>query len=188
MCPGQRLAVSSLARRGWVLALLLGVAGMVSSGELTGVPEVMDGDTLVLGGMTSQLAGVHAPSIEQTRFSPQEWACGDQAALALEQLVDGQVIRCTVAEAGETTTAAACSLDVLEVNGWVVREGWGLAAEEAALYVPLQHQAAEAERGMWLGGFKPTPAWIAWASGKLKPGDFDCSVCAARKQRLKEKP
>ena len=169
-----------------LLAWLMTHAGDGFGAEIDGVPQVLAGDTLVVAGKELLLAGVDSPAPDQPCYAPDAWACGEHSARGLEQRIDSRPVRCIIADSNDEARAV-CYLDELELNHWVVIEGWGLE-ETPGRYAKAQRQAIAAERGIWLGGFEPTPTWIAWASGRLKPDDFSCGACAARKKRISDQP
>ena len=186
MHSGQRFTLTGL-RRAWVSLCLVGSASLAMGAEISGVPQVVDGDTLTVEGQTLRLAGVDAPARDQPCYSPDEWECGEGAAQALAGLVNQQIVLCTVTEESDTPSAV-CSLEERELNAWMVTHGWGLAASAPGPYTHLEEQAAVAKRGLWLGGFEPTAVWKAWVAGTLNPDDFSCGVCAARKHHIKDNP
>lgn len=183
MYPSQGSALPRIAGVSLLICMVV-CAGSVSGVELGGVAQVVAGDTIIVDGKELVLAGVDSPALDQPCYAPDEWACGERSARGLEQRIGSRSIRCIFAEPHDDARAV-CYLGELELNHWVVSEGWGLA-ETPGRYAQAQRQAVAAERGIWLGGFDPTPTWIAWASGRLIPGDSSCNVCAARKQRISD--
>ena len=170
-----------------VVAMVFSIAPLIVVAELVGVPVVSDGNTLELDGRLIRLADVDVPALEQTCFAPEQWSCGEQAAEALERLIDSRPVRCR--GNAEQSQAAVCQVEDVELNRWLVAQGWALAAEEAPRrYLERQELAAGAGKGVWRGGFEPNVLWHAWAAERLDPADFAaCSPCSARKQRLKDK-
>lgn len=185
MHPSQGSALTRIAGISLLVWLMIHSGGGFSA-EIDGVPQVLAGDTLVVAGKELLLAGVDSPAPDQPCYAPDEWACGELSARGLEQRIDSRLVGCVLARSNDEARAV-CYLDELELNHWVVSEGWGLE-ETPGPYAEVQRQAIDAERGIWRGGFEPTPTWIAWASGRLKPDDFSCSVCAARKKRISDQP
>ena len=57
-------------------------------------------------------------------------------------------------------TLAICTVGGLDVNAWLVSEGWALAYRRYSLaYVALEEAAQAAQRGMWRGRFVPPWEW-----------------------------
>lgn len=70
------------------VGLILAMAvGAVSAKTLVGVASVIDGDTIEIRGEKIRLHGIDAPeSGQRCHRSDGEWACGQQAALALARV------------------------------------------------------------------------------------------------------
>ena len=63
---------------------------------LEGRASVIDGDTVEIHGQRIRLHGIDAPESRQLCTTPQgeEWRCGQRAALALADRIDGATLRC----------------------------------------------------------------------------------------------
>ena len=172
--------------RAWVALCLMVLSDYAVGTELQGVAQLLTGDTLIVQGQPVRLSGVLAPAPGQPCFSPDEWSCGDDSLAALDRLIGERVIRCIFTHKS-VPPDATCWLRGVDLNAWVVAQGWGLAQDNSSPYFDLQAQAAASERGIWYGGFKPTATWTAWASQKQAPARAGSSPCSARKQSLKNK-
>jgi endonuclease YncB( thermonuclease family) len=143
---------------------------------------VLDGSTLAIGAERVPLRGVYAPGLDQVCLDGEaEWPCGRMAAVALRDFVGERSIRCD-REAGEPSPAAVCRVGEDELNRWLVAEGWGLADADAPVaYREAEGSAVAAGKGIWRGGFSPSPAWRLRASERARSsGSEACDVCAMR--------
>jgi endonuclease YncB( thermonuclease family) len=74
------------------------IACLVWSGteasDLSGVPRVVDGDTLTIGATKIRMEGIDAPETDQICLDAQasRWACGIEARNQLASFVSGQAI------------------------------------------------------------------------------------------------
>ena len=96
------------------------------SKELTGIPRVVDGDTLVLNGIKIRLEGIDAPESDQICLDEkaQRWTCGITARDRLDQKIGGNPITCSTTERDKyRRELATCRLGSENLNQWLVREG-----------------------------------------------------------------
>ena len=179
-------ATHTLIGRAWRALCLLGASDCLIATELHGVAQLFAGDTLIVQGQTVRLAGVLAPTPGQPCFSPEEWPCGDDSLDALARLTDEQAVSCMFSHTNGPLEAY-CWLRDVDLNAWMISQGWALAKEDSSPYLEFQARAVTQERGIWAGGFKPTAAWMTWAAEKQPPESSGCSPCSARKQNLTNK-
>jgi endonuclease YncB( thermonuclease family) len=121
-----------------------------------GVVQVLDGDTLNLGGQRIRLYGVDAPESEQScERGGVAWRCGADAAAALRNFVAGRQVNCTaIGRDVYGRTIAQCAADGQDVGAWLVREGLAVAYREySTTYVADEARARGERRGIWGGSF-----------------------------------
>lgn len=185
--PWMRATISHATR---LLAASLLAAGVVSAAGLggttrppslpggqasiTGLANVIDGDTITVNGLRIRLEGIDAPEAGQTcrRSSVGWWACGTEATGALAGLIERKVVRCE--QRGHDKygrTLAVCFLGALDVNAWLVGNGHAWAfVKYSRSYVQEEAQARAKRLGIWQG--ESTPAWEyrarRWASAEDK--------------------
>ncbi|MGI9382299.1 MAG: thermonuclease family protein [Methyloligellaceae bacterium] len=82
-----------------VIAMVVAASDLrstVGSYSITGKAEIVDGDTLIVGGVRIRLYGIDAPEAGQKckRNNGKTWACGKAAIEALTTLVEGKEVSC----------------------------------------------------------------------------------------------
>jgi endonuclease YncB( thermonuclease family) len=125
--------------------------------------RVIDGDTLDLAGKRIRIWGIDAVEGDQIcQRDGREWRCGDDAARALETLVDqGEIICAEVDRDQYGRTVATCTVNGRDVGSAMVRSGWALdyAKYSHGAYLGEQLDAVQAQRGLWSGSFVPPWEW-----------------------------
>ena len=127
---------------------------------IVGRASVVDGDTLEIGGVRIRLWGVDAPEASQMcqMASGERWPCGRRAAFALADFLGQRTVHCTPKEVDRYgRPVAVCTVGGVEVNRWLVAEGWALAyvAYGGGVYLDAQAQAKAQRKGIWQGTFQP---------------------------------
>ena len=152
-----------------LLAILLS-ATPAKANELNGVASVIDGDTVEIRGTRIRLHGIDAPESRQlcTRPSGQSWRCGQQAALALSDRIGRRSAICVARDTDRYgRTIAVCSQDGIDLNAWMVAEGWAVAYRQYSRdYVLADTEARSAGRNIWSGTF--VMPWD-WRRGARSP-------------------
>jgi endonuclease YncB( thermonuclease family) len=123
---------------------------------LTGKADIVDGDTIKVGGIPVRLFGIDAPEGRETcERDGNTYACGKQATKALANLIAGQPVQCEI-ERRDTYGRALgiCTVANTELNGSMVRGGWALAfVKYSDRYAADQAEAEKAKVGIWAGSF-----------------------------------
>ena len=107
-------------------ALIVLVSSSALAADLTGVPRVVDGDTIIVGGMKVRLEGIDAPETDQLCLDAEgkKWTCGISARDRLQQHIAGQSVSCTTeGQDRYGRMLAVCRLGAEDLNAWMVREG-----------------------------------------------------------------
>jgi endonuclease YncB( thermonuclease family) len=147
---------------GFCLAALLLLPSSATSAELAGVASVIDGDTLEVRGTRVRLFGIDAPESRQTcTLDDRSYRCGQQAALALADKIGRRPVTCARRDTDRYgRLVAVCRLGRVDLNGWLVREGWALAYRAySTAYADEEAAAQRARRGLWRGSFTPPWEW-----------------------------
>jgi len=135
-------------------------------GAVVGKPIVVDGDTVMLNGAKVRLWGVDAPEMAQQCSADfqQTWRCGQEAAVALKQLIAAQDLACyEKARDGNGVMVGQCFVGQIDVNGWITKNGWALAfREHTTQYVSRESMAKLRRAGVWrTGGIESPSEWRA---------------------------
>jgi endonuclease YncB( thermonuclease family) len=73
------------------------VCSLAQAADLSGIPRIVDGDTLAIGATKVRLEGIDAPETDQVCLNANgaRWACGIDARDQLVAHVAGREIRCS---------------------------------------------------------------------------------------------
>lgn len=140
-----RTVFFSIVFAGCAVAAQAGVEGRV---------EVVDADTIRVGGETVRLFGIDAPEIGQPCIlAGQERDCGVWAARAVAQEFGGAYARCD--DRGQDRYGrqiAKCSVNGTDMGATLVISGLAQAFTRYSTdYVDIEKQAIVARRGIWAG-------------------------------------
>lgn len=127
---------------------------------LVGRASVVDGDTLEVHGQRIRLWGIDTVESSQTCLDSRgkPWPCGRRAAFALADFIGQSPVACTPKDTDRYgRVVAVCVVKGVELNRWLVEEGWALAYLQygGAVYLEAQREAERAKRGIWQGSFVP---------------------------------
>lgn len=131
-----------------------------------GEPSVLDGDTIRIGATTYRLHGIDAPEKAQTCLRDGvEWLCGQESALYLRSLVQGQQVACEQRDRDRYgRVVAVCRAGEIELNREMVRAGLAWAYRKYSLdYVAEEGGARIRAAGIWAA--ESVPAW-EWRRGR----------------------
>jgi endonuclease YncB( thermonuclease family) len=121
--------------------------------DITGVPTVIDGQTLEVGGRRFKLWGIAAPEPRQTCvIRGRDYNCGRISTTALMDLVAGGNVTCRPVKG--TKDVARCYAGGYELSEGMIHTGWALAMpRDHARFARIEAKAAVARRGLWQGKF-----------------------------------
>src|ERR1035441_3835114 len=106
------------------------VCSLAQAADLSGVPRIVDGDTLAIGATKVRLEGIDTPETDQVCLNANgiHWACGIDARDQLAEHIAGRAIECSSHGTDVyRRTLATCYLANEDLNAWMVRQGWALA-------------------------------------------------------------
>jgi len=137
------------------------------------VSQVIDGDTVTVGGRDVRLQGIDAPESDQLH--------GANATRALERLIGGKRVQLDVTGTDRYDRLIAVVYhDRRNVNRWLVKQGhaweYDRYSDDPAL-ARLERQAREANRGLWAAS-DPMAPWEWRDRGRdsgSQTADRDCS-------------
>ncbi len=162
--------------RSLLAALLFCTAAATATADpLTGVAEVIDGDTIRLEGKPVRLDGIDAPEARQECEEPdrRSYSCGNAATRFLADRIGEQQVTCEILGKDAYGRAiGACRTENVDLNAEMVRSGWALAFRRySERYVREEQQAEAAGAGLWAGTFDPPWEWRAVIAAEAAPGD-----------------
>ena len=155
----SQLSIQSEGVR-WLLFLFALIPLPARAETWTGVPQIIDGDSLVIAGQGMRLHNVDAFETEQfcTRDG-QEYRCGLEATFALIGLVQDREVSCEGRIRDQYgRVLAKCRAGGIDLGSAMVRSGWAMA-EWRAEYRPDQEHAKQARLGAWAGTFQRPKDW-----------------------------
>ncbi|OHC73509.1 MAG: hypothetical protein A3G18_08025 [Rhodospirillales bacterium RIFCSPLOWO2_12_FULL_58_28] len=149
-------------------ALCLAAAFPVHAEEITGPATVIEGDLLEINGRRIRLYGIDAPDMDQVCLSKkgEEYRCGDHAMRHVTVMVGKTPLTCK-GEANDErgNLIAVCRMRFLDINEYIVVDGWALAyREHGDEYVRAETVAKAQHSGLWRGSTFVMP-W-EWRAGK----------------------
>jgi len=126
--------------------------------EISGAVRVGDGDSIDIGSTRIRFHGIDAVELAQhcTDTAGADFACGEEAKQALEDLVRNKTVRCDERHGVDQygRIAAVCTADGLDLNAAMVDAGFAVAYRQHSLaYVPNEDRAKAAKKGLWAGSF-----------------------------------
>jgi endonuclease YncB( thermonuclease family) len=127
--------------------------------SITGAAQVIDGDTIAIGGTRIRLEGIDAPEAGQTckRKWFGSWPCGSAATDALQGLLAGKTVDCRSRGLDRYgRTLATCFVDGRDINAAIVRQGLAWAfVKFSATYVKEEAEARAQGVGVWQAATMP---------------------------------
>jgi endonuclease YncB( thermonuclease family) len=144
-------------RRMSCLFAFLAIYSVAEAADISGIPRVVDGDTLAIGATKIRLEGIDAPETDQICLNAKgnHWTCGIEARDRLEAHIGARVVGCSSNSTDVyQRSLATCSLAGENLNKWMVQEGWALAyVKYSSAYQPAEEDARVNQRGLWQGAF-----------------------------------
>ena len=129
---------------------------------LSGVPAVIDGDTIRLAGRVVHIFGIDAPaSAQKCRYSDTPYPCGAMATAHLAHLTLGHNVECK----GEDKLPSGeilgnCRLGKYDLGAVMVGSGWALAyKKESDQCAEAEERAKQEKLGLWPGEFVHPWVW-----------------------------
>jgi len=157
----------------WLL-IIVGIAivghqsgqfGTRKPGEpVSGHARIIDGDSLEIAGARIRIHGIDAPEGRQQCRDAHgaEYACGREAARALDRIIGGRTVTCTpVTHDQYDRDVATCDVIGRDVGEQMVRAGYArdYTRHSRGRYAAAEREAREAKRGIWAGSFEDPAAY-----------------------------
>ncbi len=128
--------------------------------EVQGAARLVDGDSLYVKGLEIRLKNIDAPEGRQKcRRKGRDWLCGKEATRRLRTFIRRRALSCKGDEYDRHRRLLAfCSVGGVEINQWMVREGWAVSFGD---YRREERQAKRAGKGIWASQFQRPRHWRA---------------------------
>ena len=143
----------------------------IKAAEIIGVPKVVDGDTIHIKSYKIRLEGIDAPEMKQKCKKPylqimffnfqKNYNCGLISKKKLIQKIGNQPVKCILLGKDRYKRyLAKCLKDSVDLNRWMVRNGYALAYRKySKLYILDENFAKEKKLGLWQGTFIKPEIW-----------------------------
>jgi endonuclease YncB( thermonuclease family) len=157
-----------LCKRNLLLAMLgmtaYPVSGMAQANvPITGVPWVIDGDTLSFGRVHVRLRDIDAPELSQgcTDSDGKVHWCGLLAKDFLKQLIGQSSVTCDpVGKDKYGRFLAHCSINNQDIGGIMVEAGWAVVYRgHSSELMEVQNDASRHHNGIWQWAFEWPWVW-----------------------------
>jgi endonuclease YncB( thermonuclease family) len=133
--------------------------------DLTGIPRIVDGDTVEIASTKIRLLGIDAPETDQLCLDRkgERWACGVSARDELVKHAGGKDWTCAITGQDRYgRSLATCSAAGEDLERWMVRSGWALSfVRYGHTYDADEKAARDAKAGLWAGAFVAPWDWRA---------------------------
>ena len=142
--------------------------------EISGIPKVVDGDTIHINNYKFRLEGIDAPEMRQQCKKEsfkisffigftfyKDYSCGRVSKEKLITKIDTTEIKCISSSKDRYKRyIATCYKGKTNLNQWMVRNGFAIAYRRYSMtYVPDEEFAKENKLGLWKGKFMEPEKW-----------------------------
>tara|TARA_B100000287_G_C20100729_1_gene570226 strand:- start:82 stop:561 length:480 start_codon:yes stop_codon:yes gene_type:complete len=124
---------------------------------ITGIPKIIDGDTIHIGKNKIRLHAIDAPETKQIcKKNDIEWNCGLESTKFLKNLIGNHKIECIInGKDIYKRYIGVCYIDNIDLNSQMVINGWAIAYRYYSLdYIKEEEQARLKKVGIWIGDFE----------------------------------
>ena len=142
--------------------------------EISGIPKVVDGDTIHINNYKFRLEGIDAPEMRQQCKKEslkisfligftfyKDYSCGRFSKEKLITKINTSEIKCISSSKDRYKRyIATCFKGKTNLNQWMVRNGFAIAYRRySKKYVPDEAFAKENKLGLWQGKFMEPEKW-----------------------------
>tara|TARA_B100001564_G_scaffold343387_1_gene339895 strand:- start:1929 stop:2420 length:492 start_codon:yes stop_codon:yes gene_type:complete len=154
-----------------IIILILFLLQNIQASEIVGIPKVVDGDTIHIKSYKIRLQGIDAPEIKQKCKKPylqisffnfqKDYYCGQISKKKLAQKIGSKSVKCIILSRDRYKRyLAKCLLGNINLNSWMVRNGYAIAYRKySKLYILDENFAKEKKVGLWKGTFIKPEKW-----------------------------
>ena len=156
-----------------IITLLVLISNSIAE-EISGIPKVVDGDTVHIDNYKFRLEGIDAPEMRQQCKKEsfkisffigftfyKDYSCGRVSKEKLITKIDTTEIKCISSSKDRYKRyIATCYKGKTNLNQWMVRNGFAIAYRRySKKYVPDEEFAKENKLGLWKGKFMEPEKW-----------------------------
>jgi endonuclease YncB( thermonuclease family) len=145
------------------LIILFTLSLEVIAGEISGVPTIIDGDTVKIVNKRIRLHGIDTPEKKQICIrNSKEYSCGEEATNVLKKKINKKLITCKVQDKLDKYKRyiGVCFLENVNLNKWIVKNGYGVAYRRYSKdYIEDENYAKKNKIGLWSGYFIHPEKW-----------------------------
>ena len=135
----------------------------VIAGEISGFPNITDGDTIKILNNRIRLHGIDTPEKKQICIKNyKKYNCGNEATIALTKRIDGNLVFCKVQNKLDRYKRyiGICFVGEVNLNKWMVRNGFAVAYRRYSKdYIEDEEYAKKNKIGLWSGNFIHPEKW-----------------------------
>ena len=146
----------------------------VNAEEISGIPKIIDGDTVHINNYKFRLEGIDAPEMKQQCKKEslkisyilgftfyKDYNCGKISKDKLIAKINGSEIKCVSSSKDRYKRyIATCFKGEINLNRWMVRNGLAIAYKRySKKYVTDEEFAKENKLGLWQGKFINPEKW-----------------------------
>ncbi len=157
-----------------IIILFLVLLSNSSAEEISGIPKVVDGDTVHINNYKFRLEGIDAPEMRQQckkesfKISSligfkfyKNYSCGRVSKEKLITKINTSEVKCiSLSKDKYKRYIATCFKGKTNLNQWMVRNGFAIAYRRySKKYVPDEEFAKENKLGLWQGKFMEPEKW-----------------------------
>ena len=157
-----------------IIIIFLFLLSSVTAVEISGVPKIVDGDTVHIKNYKFRLEGIDAPEMRQKckkeylKISSivgftfyKDYSCGKTSKEKLMDKINGSEIKCiSTSKDRYKRYIATCFKEKTNLNQWMVRNGFAIAYRRySKKYVQDEDFAKENKLGLWQGEFMNPEKW-----------------------------
>ena len=178
--PKQRLLPNALASFVFAVFAFAMLLALPAFAEISGKPNIIDGDTIDISGVRIRLHGIDTPETGQIcEINGKTWRCGEEATSALADVIGRTWVDCFGRNKDwYGRIVAVCIVGVpkgRDLGAYMVSQGWALAYRQYSMdYVGDEDAARAAGKGLWRGKFIPPWEWHRRPPASARPVGHDC--------------
>ena len=154
-----------------ITILILFFCQTIQASEIIGFPKIIDGDSIHIKSYKIRLEGIDAPEMKQKCKKPylqimfftfqKDYYCGQISKKKLVQKIGNKQVQCIISGNDRYKRyLATCLKGKINLNRWMVRNGYALAYRRySKLYILDENFAKEEKLGLWSGTFTEPEKW-----------------------------